>query len=579
MPETIIIRTPYPDLDERLFPPGWRSFPQLFYSSNLLECSGKIISLNNISGELKSLYTSINDIDNGIYVTFPAIINLECSSTIEAVNHINAESISEIISINDIDNKIYSNFSCLINFECSAVFSATNKINGETKNTFSSINILAKDCYKKIISENMIGYFIVDKDFIGINRISSPLAIESYTHIFNIIIDGLNVTDEVVSWNIEMNEDSYVNSFSAVFAGKEFLSNCNPTINIGEKRIKITIDNEIFWFLLEKRSISRDPENSSFSIWGRSFIATLDMPYIAPIFDKQVVQDPNTGTWYCPDDNQYVPHIWQTSEVMVSDIIEYLIGNNFNLVFNIDDFVVRKDSFSAEGDTPIQIISKLLDLIGAHIRTDKNDNVIIRYWSFDSLDNSVAEFTDMENILMLDEDVTFPDGGNKILVKGYADPTEEESSSLKIELDDVLNNGETRFLFSEEIYVRIYKSPFTVTYDISVSLGSIYLVTENIAETITRESTGFYGDSLRTEKPINTITSIEKYDCSIIPSGDYSFTQGFDLVIPDSNSGIKEEPVLISYTSRYDLYKMVVPQPCSPLPAEEIISRIRVEEN
>ena len=533
--ETIIIRVGFTYLDERLYPAGWRSFSNEIFVLNNYDIQAEIIGLNKIVDEIITEIVSVNDIIPGVF------------NTIRSFNVL--EMIQEIIGLNSFSEPIQKE----------AV----------------SLNILAEEYFVDWISHNRIqGYNGPYTSEINVlNRLEGDPSLEEYSYSPRLFINGSNVSDNIESWQISIDSDSYVNSATINFLDKSNFSNCDPLLNIGEKRLKIILDGDDYEFLLERRNLSRDPKSGNFSIWGRSSIALLDVPYAIPITDKEVVEE--NGNWICPDDDSYVPHIWQTQDRLASEIIENVIGD-FNLVMEIDDFLVKREIFVVSNETPIEIVNRLASIVGAYVRTDFSDNVIVRYYDYNVIGTSQVTFTDLENILLLNERVGFPQGYNRILIRGPIDPLTDQSIGLRIILDNVLNGDKTEFEFGDDIWFRVYKSPFTVVYSISSSLGIISLVNSDVQDIVSRESSGFSGKTLQTDKPINSVTSIEKYDCLNLGSSDYSFEQGYKIVT--SESVIEDEPVLISYISKYNLYKLVVNQPCDPLDFEEVISRIVVEQ-
>lgn len=534
--ETVIIRVAYPYLDERLYPAGWRSFSNEVIALNNYDIQSEIIGLNKISDELTDEIISINDIIPGVF------------NTVRSLNFI--EMTQEVIGLNSFPDPV--------------------------QKEVISINILAEDHFVTYVSINDIQSFNgpYTSEVNSLNRIDGEVSFEEYTHSVSIFLDGNNITDYVEKWQIIIDNESYVNSATIDFVDKFYFSNCDPLLNIGEKRIKITLDNIDYEFLLERRSLSRDPNVGNFNIWGRSLIAILDSPYAVPITDKVVVEE--SGSWSCPDDSSYVPHIWQTQDRLASEIIENVIGSNFSLSMEVNDFIVKKDVFVVSNETPIEIINRLASVIGACVRTDLNDNVIVRYHKYNVTGTSQATFTDLENIFLLNERISFPEGYNKILVRGTEDSLTDQSIGLEIVLDEVLNDDKTTFEFGDDIWFRVYRSPFDVAYSMDSSLGTVVLTNSDVQDIISRETSGFSGKALQTDKPINSVTYIEKYDCSTLDSVDFSFDQGYKIIT--SESAIEDEPVLISYISKYNLYKLTVNQPCDPLIFDEVISRIIVEQ-
>jgi len=586
----LIIRTPYTFRDERLFPPGWRSFSTLVYGINHIEVTREYISVNGVSGPLyneviglndfvaqdpNNEYISINDLAGNI-VSIIAKFHMEISNEFECVNKIESPITEEIICINDFAHPIVSIISKNI-LEISGEIIGINVIETPTEREYIGINYLSTEKLSEIICiSDILEVPVYDDEITAINRLDADVSFTESSPIIHIYIDGTLVDDYIQDWTINIDSGSYVNSASINFVNKTFFSNCNPTIKIGERRIEIVIDDISYKFMIEKREPSRTPSDTSFGIWGRSYIATLDLPYATPINDKEVVYNSDTEEYYSPDDATYVPHIWQTSDVTAKQIMESVIGDCV-LSFEINDFIVKKGTFTVSTQSPISIINTLAKIVGANISTDLNDKVIVRYSDFNTTGNSVATFTDLENIFLLSESVSYPGGYNKVLVKGYEDPIVESSTNLSMELDAILNNDKTTFNFGDEIWIKLYKAPFTVTYDISCSLGDLYLSQENVSETITQEKQGFSGTTLTTSYPINTVTLIERYNCQYITSSNYEFTQGYNIIT--STGSVQDEPVLVSYTSQYDLYKLVVNIPCDPLSFSEVLSQITAKQN
>jgi hypothetical protein len=245
-------------------------------------------------------------------------------------------------------------------------------------------------------------------------------------------------------------------------------------------------------------------------------------------------------------------------------------------LFQINDFVVYKGSLVVSNESPIAVVDKLAQIVGGTVRTDLADRVIVKYISFSTAGTNVAEFSGLDNIYVLSESLKYPTGKNRVLVRGYEDPIVEASTNIKLELDEDLNEEKTTFVFGDEIWIRLYRSPFTVDYEIECSLGSFTISSAEVAQTITRESSGFGGKTLTTAYPIDSVTLIERYNCTNIPSSEYSYVSGYNIV--NSEGTIEDEPVLISYTSKYALYKLVVNRPCDPLIFTEVLSQITAKQ-
>ncbi len=545
--QTMIIRQPYPTFDERLYSSGWRGFFVDIIAVTTFEITAEIISLQKMTDPVTIEIISILDITSAVTFKMSFHNNLEVSLEIDGVNHLLEAIIKEIVSI----------------------------------------NILSKEYTVEIISRNdlLIYNNIYTSEVVGLNRIESinpTYPFTEYTYTIILLVDDVIISNHVTDWQITIDEDSYVNSVIINFADNYLFSLCNPTSKFGKERIKIIIDDIAYQFLLERRHFREEPGDYTFGIWGRSKIALLDAPYAQPINDKEVDYDSASFSWYSPDDDEYSPYIWQTADRTASKIIQ-AVAPGFNIQMDIDDFIVRRKSFNVSNETPIEIINRLAKVVGAIVRTNLNGDVIIRPKSFSTLGTEVSSYTDLDNVLSISESFSFPNGYNKVLVRGPRDSSEdlegtspfEKDGSLAIELDDDLNLKKTSFVFGEDVWFRVYRSPYTLSYSISSSLGTVFTVSLSVAETILGESASFNSYSLRTDKPISTIISIKQYNGTTASLSPYEFEESYKVI--SSVNGIESEPVLISYTSKYDLYKLKVEKP-GIITAEEIIARISVEE-
>lgn len=545
--QTMIIRQSDPYRDERLYPNSWRGFFVDIISKNTFEVISEIISLQDMVDPITTELTSVLDITSVVSYFMSFHNNIEVSSDIYSFNNLLEAIEKEIISIN------------IIATEFTVSITSRNDIVEYTGPHINEIN--------------------------SINRIESINPTYPFTE-FNysviILVDDIIVSDSVVSWQIEINEDSYVNSVSIDFGDNYLFDLCNPISNFGNERIKIIIDDIMYQFLLERRSFNENPRDYNFNVWGRSKTAKLDAPYAQPINDKKVDYNEIESVWYSPDDNKYVPYVWQTRNTTALEIMQ-AVSPGFTVQMDIEDFIVKRKSFSVSNETPIEIINRLAKVVGAIVRTNLDGDIIVRPKDFTTDGTIVSSYTDLDHILILEEKFEFPDGYNRILVRGPKDSDEdlegtsalEENGSLFIELDNSLNNDKTTFEFGEDAWFRVYKSPFTMSYTIDSSLGTIYSVSPDVSETIMGELSSFSNFSLRTNKPINSLIHIKRYSGQSISLSNYNFNIGWQVI--SSESGIENEPVLVSYTSFYDLYKLVVEKP-GTLTSEQIISRIRVEE-
>jgi len=586
---TFVLRSPFPFGHEVLFPAGWRSYQSDYYLLNTFEVEATVIGSNKINGEVTNPVVSVNDLNSEIIVTMVAKNDLEVTAELVGFNHINGELTRDVIGANDLDPGTFATVISNHFIDLTAEVVGVNNIGGEVTREYIAKLIISKELEPTIICMNdILSFDPVTRVVSGVNFMVAPVTMNSYDYTINIYIDGAEVTNEVVGWEINISEDNYVNTATVNFGSTEWFSQCDPTTNIGTKRIRIKLVGSVgalswthnYYFLLEKRAPSKNPSDISFSIWGRSFLATLDMPYSAPITHKEVEQDAD-GNWVCPSDDSYDPEDWQTQDMMASEIIDQLI-TGVTVSFDITDFVVKEGTFLANGETPIELVNRLIKVVGGIVRTDIDDTLIIRNSRFNVTGTAVTEFSDADEILVLDEELEFPEGHNRVLVRGYTDTDTEQTAALQIELDDVLNvdaqgNTVTRFGFGDTIWIRVYKMPFSITYDIDTTLGSLTTSSTDDSEEVENEVTGFTGETMAVSKPIVSIDSIRLYDCTTASISDYTFKEG-SKTIEALDSNLNEVPCLVSYRTKSDLYKLIVTRPCANLPADDIISKVYVEQ-
>lgn len=350
-------------------------------------------------------------------------------------------------------------------------------------------------------------------------------------------IDGTSIVDSIESISLEFAEDSYVNTVTIDFRADlesaivESLFNvlCDPNINWGQERIIITINGIEHKFLLERRSTSIDYSEKSFSVWGRSKAATLDVPYSAPILDTE-------------DEN----NIWQQSNNMASGIINNLLsGTGITIDFRIDDFPVYSDNFTVLNETPISIINKLVAVPGGRLRSGIDGNLIADYKNYTlNRNDSVQLFTELDELVQLDEEITNNIGYNKVEISGYGSTELEGVRTLIIETDeDCLEAG-------KPFDIKVYASPLTLDYSFDTTRGTFsYRGTET--ETITEEVV-FTNGKGSTSKPIYSVVSKHWLGDSL---GSVSHQQGYTGLL-SANPGFGV--LSITYVAKYDKYEVTI---------------------
>jgi len=348
-------------------------------------------------------------------------------------------------------------------------------------------------------------------------------------------IDGVKVHSYMESLTVLMSEESYCNDITINFnkhGWDLFKTLCNPHVNAGQERIVVTVNSVEHKFLLEKRISRADAEERKFYVWGRSKAATLDQYYSLPITDDETESNP-----------------WQTANMRASSIINYLLtGTGITVDFRIDDFTVYPEAFSVENEVPIDIINRLAKVPGGRVRSGRDGNLIIDYKEFSTnfvADDPSEEYTDVDEIIQVDEEVVIPPGYNKVRVTGYDELAEDADKSIKIERVDTgcIEPG-------QEFRVKVYTSPTNLDYTFDTTIGTFFHIgeyTEQHSETI------FFTDGAgNTQYPIYSVQNADWHGDDL---GAITYTAGFDSIITaEETFGVLE----ISYTAKYTLYGVII---------------------
>jgi hypothetical protein len=352
-------------------------------------------------------------------------------------------------------------------------------------------------------------------------------------------IDGTSIKDNIESIEISMSETDYVNSVTINFNKKSaslFGTLCDPDVNFGTERIVISIDSTEYSFLLEKRTSVINSDKISFSVWGRSKAALLDLPYSGPFLsDSTAVIE--------VDARNYMASIVMAKAIAHSD---YTV----DLDFQIDDFPVYSDQYIIEGKTPIQVINELAAVPGGRVRSKRDGSLIVEYKSFSTdYKNSVVDLSDIDMVLQLDETITHPTGINRVRVVGYSsEDVIRSDSDLRIELDP--DYDQTCIQANKEAYIRVYSSPQGLNYAFDTSLGS-FISRGSMSATFT-ETLIVNDGNANTAYPINTITTSQWIGDNL---GSFDHEKGYNNInVPTGGYGVLQ----ITYTSIYDSYIVIV---------------------
>lgn len=98
-------------------------------------------------------------------------------------------------------------------------------------------------------------------------------------HLVRVLLDGLDVTDGVVSWTTQASQEQRHDE-ATLTVTPDLGARCDPAVSAGSPRLVIEIDGQGHHFLVEKRGLGE----RTVTVWGRSASARLDAPH-ATILD------------------------------------------------------------------------------------------------------------------------------------------------------------------------------------------------------------------------------------------------------------------------------------------------------
>lgn len=280
----------------------------------------------------------------------------------------------------------------------------------------------------------------------------------------NVTLDGQTILDSFDSVNIKFSEGTYCNSVDINVVDESLWDKFDPIKNFGKLRLNVYIGVIQYQFMIEERNATVGIPGVKFSTWGRSAQAFLDAPYAKLI-----------------NDTEDKIHPWQLRDTTPTEIIQYVIdyccGSDLEtkpiVYWNVEDFVVYKDSFSASNTTPIGVISQLAAIIGAELLPNANGSLSVNEYSVQP-GVVVQEYNDFDDIIQLSEDTVYPVGYNKVQVNGYG-AAEAPNGQLQPEL---LNDNLKGWEYNKDRTVRVYyyhpKQLGVIGYIVKGGLSPLY---------------------------------------------------------------------------------------------------------
>jgi hypothetical protein len=224
----------------------------------------------------------------------------------------------------------------------------------------------------------------------------------------NIEIDGQSIIgDELVGCSFDRLEDNFCSSVTLELAGMAFYDKCDPSKRAGELRVKISIGSLALWFLIETRGAISEASGGAFEVSGRSKQALLHSPFADLVTDTDETSHP-----------------WQGADCQFSEIISHVVANYSDyggtVTLNADDFQVKKYSFSATDQTPIEIIRTLADSAGYILTALDNGNLTIDEYSVEE-GSPIDTLYDHDEISQIGEEYLPSSGFDAVTVTGKTD--------------------------------------------------------------------------------------------------------------------------------------------------------------
>ncbi|MBF0472762.1 MAG: LamG domain-containing protein [Nitrospirae bacterium] len=236
-----------------------------------------------------------------------------------------------------------------------------------------SINSISNGFNKRLYISNSLDSFNTIRRYSIDSSADQPTAKPTYN--FDITIDGVSVRNLVNSVKINIAESNFTNQVSISFLNLDMYNQCDPQINYGTERIIVTIEGNIYKFIIETRNRSEEFTNYKFTLTGRQITLFLGAGYAQPT------------------DNIIENH-------MASTIASTLGGSLVNVNWSAMDYFIPDFTYIG---FPIDGIKILADGTGAIMRTTADGQLVIRR-KFDirpqDLSGSVPPFIFTDNEIL-----------------------------------------------------------------------------------------------------------------------------------------------------------------------------------
>ena len=352
----------------------------------------------------------------------------------------------------------------------------------------------------------------------------------------NITLDGQTILDEMVACSISFDSRSYCYTVDIGLQSTIFWNLCNPDTNRGSLRLLVYMGSATYSFLLEERDTAVKVEGVAFSVWGRSKQALLSAPHSGIIIDRDKAGAGGPVTNH-PWQNQTQPVAVSTFFSTILSYCPYTVTFQWNVL----DYQVMEDSFSVNGQTPIEVIESLASVIGAQLVAHVDGSLTVEYFSVDSsVASSVQAYTDLDDIIALDEVAVPPSGFDCVVVYGYDSGMDCYMAAERFDVDADPTTPFPDILPGVGHIVRVYhyhESGDPVLFDFDK--GACSFISSGV-ESITEDIQVIFGSGNTTKPDLSGITEVKgnpldalevrsvtystaysDYSVSATPDGDY----------------------------------------------------------
>ena len=333
----------------------------------------------------------------------------------------------------------------------SSIFSK--KVISQIWNIFPSVMLEIEETYKIITGDSAIKDFSEIYDFYILNKVSKQYE-ERYYMVSNssliknitanVFVNGIFV--DIIGINIDSGIDKYAILGSLTLASEADYINC-PLL--GE--VECVLNDYSFKFFIENRGKQIANEGTSYTVSMVSPTAKLDSPY-----SKTMVLSFNNGLY--------------ASEI-VQQMADY---KNIIVDWQLDvDWIIPSYAISANGETPLTVIKKIVNAVGGIVQTKPNgDMAIISQYPISPKDFEIEEptviFSSETDIISMEDSIEINDGTNAFVI------TDQGTSGAEIKLEEI-NISDTEKL------VRGFRIPFADgPFDLVTSGGDFISINKTI---------------------------------------------------------------------------------------------------